>query len=100
MIFNNIHQFLSDKFYSENYLTFNKMITPRLFNDYNKSQYYLDLSLSKKESYIRGEINLAEALDYLQQLGHKRKSIRKVLISTNRIMYLILLPSLESRLII
>ena len=50
----------------------------------SKSQYYLDLSLSKIESYIRGEINLAEALDYLQQLGHKRKSIRKVLISTNR----------------
>ena len=45
---------------------------------------YLDRSLMVITYYIRGKINLYEAIDELSKLGHNKKSVKKVLKSTKR----------------
>ena len=50
----------------------------------SKSEIYLEASLDSVSSYIRGELNLEEAVERLEQLGHKKKSAMKVLKNTDR----------------
>ena len=50
----------------------------------SKSETYLQYSLDSVISYIRGELNLEEAVERLEQLGHKKKSAMKVLQNTDR----------------
>jgi|TARA_R100001443_G_scaffold115751_1_gene134263 hypothetical protein len=50
----------------------------------SKSETYLQYSLDSVISYIRGELNLEEAVERLEQLGHKKKSAMKVLKNTDR----------------
>ena len=50
----------------------------------SKSETYLQVSLDSVISYIRGELNLKEAVKRLEQLGHDKKSATKVLRNTDR----------------
>jgi len=50
----------------------------------SKSETYLQISLDSVISYIRGELNLEEAVKKLEQLGHNKKSAIKVLKNTSR----------------
>ena len=50
----------------------------------SKSEIYLEASLDSVSSYIRGELNLEEAVERLEQLGHDKKSATKVLRNTDR----------------
>ena len=50
----------------------------------SKSETYLQISLDSVVSYIRGELNLKEAVEKLEQLGHNKKSAIKVLKNTDR----------------
>ena len=50
----------------------------------NKCDTYLEVSLDSVISYIRGEVNLEEAVKKLEQLGHDKKSAIKVLRNTDR----------------
>ena len=50
----------------------------------SKSEIYLEASLDSVSSYIRGELNLKEAVKRLEQLGHDKKSATKVLRNTDR----------------
>ena len=50
----------------------------------NKFYTYLEVSLDSVISYIRGEVNLEEAVKKLEQLGHDKKSAIKVLRNTDR----------------
>ena len=50
----------------------------------NKFDTYLEVSLDSVISYIRGEVNLEEAVKKLEQLGHDKKSAIKVLRNTDR----------------
>jgi hypothetical protein len=50
----------------------------------SKSEIYLEVSLDSVISYIRGEVNLEEAVKRLEQLGHDKKSAIKVLRNTDR----------------
>ena len=50
----------------------------------SKSETYLQISLDSVISYIRGELNLKEAVKRLEQLGHNKKSAIKVLKDTHR----------------
>ena len=50
----------------------------------SKSEIYLEASLDSVSSYIRGELNLKEAVERLEQLGHNKKSAIKVLKDTHR----------------
>ena len=50
----------------------------------NKFDTYLEVSLDSVISYIRGEVNLEEAVKKLEQLGHDKKSATKVLRNTDR----------------
>ena len=50
----------------------------------SKSETYLQVSLDSVISYIRGELNLKEAVERLEQLGHNKKSAIKVLKNTDR----------------
>ena len=50
----------------------------------NKYQTYLEASLEEVIGYIKGEINLEEAVARLEQLGHDKKSAIKVLRNTDR----------------
>ena len=50
----------------------------------SKSEIYLEASLDSVSSYIRGELNLEEAVERLEQLGHNKKSATKVLRNTDR----------------
>tara|TARA_R100001163_G_scaffold53113_1_gene40484 strand:+ start:1094 stop:1333 length:240 start_codon:yes stop_codon:yes gene_type:complete len=48
------------------------------------SETYLQASLDEVIAYIRGDINLEEATERLEQLGHSKKSADKVLKDTIR----------------
>ena len=50
----------------------------------NKYQTYLEASLEEVIGYIKGELNLEEAVARLEQLGHDKKSAIKVLRNTDR----------------
>jgi len=50
----------------------------------SKSETYLQISLDSVISYIRGDMNLKEAIEKLEQLGHDKKSATKVLRNTDR----------------
>ena len=50
----------------------------------NKFDTYLEVSLDSVISYIRGEVNLKEAVEKLERLGHDKKSATKVLRYTDR----------------
>jgi hypothetical protein len=50
----------------------------------NKSQTYLEASLEEVIGYIKGELNLEEAVAKLERLGHDKKSAIKVLRNTDR----------------
>jgi len=50
----------------------------------SKSETYLQYSLDSVISYIKGDLNLEEAVERLEQLGHKKKSAMKVLQNTDR----------------
>ncbi len=50
----------------------------------SKSEIYLQASLDEVIAYIRGDINLEEATERLEQLGHSEKSANKVLRDTVR----------------
>lgn len=50
----------------------------------NQSEIYLQKSLETVTRYIRGELNLDEAVQRLEELGHVKKSILKVLKDTDR----------------
>ena len=50
----------------------------------DQSEIYLQKSLETVTGYIRGELNLEEAVQRLQELGHVKKSILKVLKDTDR----------------
>lgn len=50
----------------------------------NKFDTYLEVSLDSVISYIRGEVNLKEAVEKLERLGHDKKSATKVLRNTDR----------------
>ena len=50
----------------------------------SKSEISLEASLDSVSSYIRGELNLEEAVERLEQLGHNKKSAIKVLKDTIR----------------
>ena len=50
----------------------------------NKFDNYLEVSLDSVISYIRGEVNLKEAVEKLERLGHDKKSATKVLRNTDR----------------
>ena len=50
----------------------------------SKSETYLQASLDEVIAYIRGDINLGEATERLEQLGHSKKSADKVLKDTIR----------------
>ena len=50
----------------------------------SKSEIYLQASLDEVIAYIRGDINLEEATERLEQLGHSKKSADKVLKDTIR----------------
>tara|TARA_Y100000593_G_scaffold90815_1_gene178088 strand:+ start:770 stop:1012 length:243 start_codon:yes stop_codon:yes gene_type:complete len=50
----------------------------------SKSETYLQASLDEVIAYIRGDINLEEATERLEQLGHSKKSADKVLKDTIR----------------
>ena len=50
----------------------------------SKSGIDLEASLDSVSSYIRGELNLEEAVERLEQLGHNKKSAIKVLKDTHR----------------
>ena len=43
------------------------------------SETYLQVSLDEVIAYIRGDINLEEATERLEKLGHSKKSANKVL---------------------
>ena len=45
---------------------------------------YLQASLDEVVAYIRGDVNLEEATERLEQLGHTKKSANKVLRDTDR----------------
>ena len=45
---------------------------------------YLQASLDEVVAYIRGDVNLEEATERLEQLGHSKKSADKVLKDTIR----------------
>jgi|TARA_R100001463_G_scaffold94630_2_gene149230 hypothetical protein len=50
----------------------------------SKSETYLQISLDSVISYIRGDMNLKEAIEKLEQLGHDKKSATRVLRNTDR----------------
>ena len=50
----------------------------------SKSGIYIEASVNSVTSYIRGELNLEEAVERLDQLGHNKKSAIKVLKDTHR----------------
>ncbi len=50
----------------------------------NQSEIYLQKILETVTGYIRGELNLEEAVQRLEELGHVKKSILKVLKDTER----------------
>jgi hypothetical protein len=50
----------------------------------SKSEIYLQASLDEVVAYVRGELNLKEAVEKLEQLGHNKKSAIKVLRNTDR----------------
>lgn len=50
----------------------------------NKSETYIQVSLDSVISYIRGDMNLKEATERLEQLGHDKKSATRVLRNTDR----------------
>jgi len=50
----------------------------------NNYQTYLEASLEEVIGYIKGELNLEEAVARLEQLGHDKKSAIKVLRNTDR----------------
>ena len=50
----------------------------------NKYQTYLEASLEEVIGYIKGELNLEEAVAKLERLGHDKKSAIKVLRNTDR----------------
>ena len=52
--------------------------------DDHRSNIYLQMSLDVISYYIRGNINLNEAITQLSDLGHSKKSIKKVLNETVR----------------
>ena len=52
--------------------------------DNQQSSIYLKRSLDVISNYIRGNINLNEAIMLLSDLGHSKKSIKKVLNETVR----------------
>ena len=45
----------------------------------DQSEIYLQKSLETVTGYIRGELNLEDAVERLEELGHVKKSILKVL---------------------
>ena len=50
----------------------------------SKSETYMQVSLDSVISYIRGDMNLKEAIEKLEQLGHDKKSAIRVLRNTDR----------------
>ena len=50
----------------------------------SKSETYLQISLDSVISYIRGDMNLKEAIEKLEQPGHDKKSATRVLRNTDR----------------
>jgi len=50
----------------------------------NKFDTYLEVSLDSVISYVRGEVNLKEAVEKLERLGHDKKSAIKILRNTDR----------------
>ena len=50
----------------------------------NTYQSYFEASLEEVIGYIKGELNLEEAVARLEQLGHDKKSATKVLRNTDR----------------
>ena len=50
----------------------------------DQSEIYLQKSLETVTGYIRGELNLEETVQRLEELGHVKKSILKVLKDTKR----------------
>ena len=50
----------------------------------SKSEIHLQASIDEVVAYVRGELNLKEAVEKLEQLGHNKKSAIKVLRNTDR----------------
>ena len=50
----------------------------------SRSESYLQASIDEVVAYVRGELNLKEAVEKLEQLGHNKKSATKVLRNTDR----------------
>ncbi len=63
----------------------------------SKSNEYLEASLSVITNYIRGNINLEQATYSLTELGHSKKSTRKVLLETKRNNVLKLTPKKKEK---
>ena len=50
----------------------------------SRSEIHLQASIDEVVAYVRGELNLKEAVEKLEQLGHNKKSAIKVLRNTDR----------------